>query len=202
MDLTESIEPRSDQINSDDLIAGPITYTIREVIGGKAEQPFDFLLVETKRAYRPSKTMRRVIVNAWGPEAANYVGRKLTLYREPSIKFGGQTVGGIRISHMSHIDGPKEVRAQVTRGKRELFVVQPLTEAAAAATAPKLDDETTRAIADLRAEWATADADRRTAIEANVAALTSGAGPGEHTPAEPASPPAGESPAPEPGGAS
>jgi len=135
MDLTESIIPRSDQINADDLIAGPITYTVREVIKGAAEQPFDFLLVETDRAYRPSKTMRRVIVNAWGADAANYAGRRLTLYREPSIKYGGQEVGGIRISHMSHIAGPVEVMAQTTRGKREKFTVQPLKTASVAPAA-------------------------------------------------------------------
>jgi hypothetical protein len=157
MDLTESIAPRSDQVNADDLIAGPQTYTIREVIAGKAESPFDFLLVETDRAYRPSKTMRRVIVNAWGPEASAYSGRRLTLYREPTIKFGGATVGGIRISHMSHIDGRVEVQAQVTRGKREKFVVQPLPDLTPA-------DK-------LRAEWKTADPERRAAIEAEVAAL-------------------------------
>ena len=128
MDMTESIIPRSDQINADDLIAGPMTVTVREVIAGVAEPPFDFLLVETDRAYRPSKTMRRVIVAAWGPLAANYAGRRLTLYREPSIKFGGQEVGGIRISHMSHIEGPVEVMAQTTRGKREKFTVQPLAD--------------------------------------------------------------------------
>jgi hypothetical protein len=157
MDLTESIAPRSDQVNADDLIAGPITYTIREVIQGKAESPFDFLLVETDRAYRPSKTMRRVIVNAWGPEAANYAGRRLTLYREPSIKFGGQTVGGIRISHMSNIDSRVEVLAQVTRGKREKFTVDPLPELSR--------------IEILKTEWRTADPERRAAIEAEVAAL-------------------------------
>ena len=165
MDLTESIIPRSDQVNADDLIAGPITYTIREVIGGKAEQPFDFLLVETDRAYRPSKTMRRVIVNAWGAEAANYAGRRLTLYREPTIKFGGQTVGGIRISHMSHIDGPVEVLAQVTRGKREKFVVQPLSS----------EPTTAERIASLRAEWRGADDARKKVIEAEVEALSGSA---------------------------
>jgi hypothetical protein len=164
VNLTESIAPRSDQVNADDLIAGPITYTVREVIQGKAEQPFDFLLVETDRAYRPSKTMRRVIVNAWGPEAANYAGRRLTLYREPSIQFGGKAVGGIRISHMSHIDKRVEVLAQVTRGKREKFIVDPLPELTPADR-----------VAALRAEWASADADRRTAIEAEVASLTGGA---------------------------
>jgi hypothetical protein len=81
----------------------------------------------------------------------------LTLYREPSIKFGGQTVGGIRISHMSHIDGPVDVLAQVTRGKREKFTVQPLTP-----------------LALLRHEWKTADPERRKVIESEVAALTAG----------------------------
>lgn len=127
MDMTQSIEPRSDQWNADDLIAGPVTVTISEVIEGKAEHPFDFKLVETPgRAYRPSKTCRRIIVAAWGADTKAYAGRRLTLYREPSIVFAGQRVGGIRVSAMSDIDGPVTVQSQTTRGKRETFVVQPL----------------------------------------------------------------------------
>jgi hypothetical protein len=161
LDLTKSIEPRSDQVNADDLIAGPITYTIREVIQGAAESPFDFLLVETDRAYRPSKTMRRVIVNAWGAEAKNYTGRRLTLYREPSIRFAGQPVGGIRISHLSHIEKQLEIMLQTTRGKREKFTVDPLPDA-------QMADR----VASLRAEWKSADPERRAAIQAEVDALT------------------------------
>ena len=165
MDISASIEPRSDQVNSDDLITGPQTFTIREVIAGKAESPFDFMLVETDRAYRPSKTMRRVIVNAWGAEASVYAGRRLTLYREPSIKFGGAVVGGIRISHMSHIDGPKKVAVQTSRGKREEFTVQPLPD-------PKPVDPK---VAALKAEWHDATPERREEILAEVATLTGGA---------------------------
>jgi hypothetical protein len=128
LDLSESIVPRSDQINADDLIGGPITVTVRDVRKGAAEQPFDFMLLETDRAYRPSKTMRRLIVAAWGPDATAYAGRRLTLYREPSIKFGGQTVGGIRISHMSHIPRRFEEKLQTARGKREAFTVEPLPD--------------------------------------------------------------------------
>lgn len=129
MDMTESIQARSDQINADDLISGPMTVTIKEVVGGKAEAPFDFLLEETDRAYRPNKTMRRVIAAGWGKETDAYPGRRLTIYREPTIVFGGKTVGGIRISHMSHIDKQVDVMAQVTRGKREKFIVDPLPDA-------------------------------------------------------------------------
>ena len=163
MDLTESIQARSDQINADDLVTGPMTYTIREVIGGKAESPFDFMLVETDRAYRPSKTQRRVIVAGWGPKAEFYGGRRLTLYREPSIKFGGKTVGGIQVSHMSHITERVEVMLQVTRGKREKFVVDPLP-----------DPTPAERLASLRAEWQTADPERRAAIEAESQALQGG----------------------------
>jgi hypothetical protein len=172
MNLTESIAPRSDQINADDLVGGPITYTVREVREGVAESPFDFQLVETERAYRPSKTMRRVIVAAWGPEAANYAGRRLTLYREPSIKFGGQTVGGIRVSHMSHIDQRVEVMLQVTRGKREKFAVDPLPDAAPTDDiAAQLVDITAARIAELTAEWHGADDARKAEIQVEVEAL-------------------------------
>lgn len=164
MDLTESIQPRSDQVNADDLIAGPITYTISEVVGGKAEQPFDFLLVETDRAYRPSKTMRRMIVAAWGPEASTYGGRRLTLYRDPSITFGGKAVGGIRISAMSHIEKPVEAMLQVTRGKREKFVIDRLP-----------DPTPAERLASLRAEWKHATPERRAEITAESEALQGGA---------------------------
>lgn len=148
MDLSESIIPRSDQINSDDLVMGPQTFTIREVRKGAAESPFDFMLVETERAYRPSKTMRRMIVAAWGSEATNYVGKRLTLYREPSIRFGSEVVGGIRISHMSGIDGRVEGKFQVSRGKRELFTVDPLPDAAATISTETPPAELAQQVAD------------------------------------------------------
>jgi hypothetical protein len=167
MDMTESIEARSDQLNADDLIGGPVTVTIRDVVQGKAEAPFDFLLHETDRAYRPNKTMRRIIVAGWGRDTTAYVGRRLTLYREPTIVFGGKVVGGIRISAMSHIDSSVETMSQVSRGKREKFVIEPLPDVAA----PAPEDPRIKA---LQNEWRTADADRREEIKLEVAALKEG----------------------------
>jgi hypothetical protein len=175
MALTPSIAPRSDQVNADDLIGGPITYTIREVVNGKAEAPFDFLLVETERAYRPSKTMRRVIVNAWGADAAAYAGRRLTLYREPTIRFGNAVVGGIRISAMSHIDGPRELMVQTSRGKREKFTVEPIADAPAAPTVTAADIDAATDLDQLKTWW-TAHPDLRAAIEARGATLKADGG--------------------------
>lgn len=182
MDIANSLAPRSDQINADDLVAGPQTFTIREVVGGKAEQPFDFLLVETDRAFRPAVTMRRLIAAAWGTNGDAYVGRRLTVYRDPTIRFGKDVVGGIRISHMSHIDKRVEVKLQVTRGKRETFAVDPLP-----ATAPPKDWDAVLSTAlgltdvdELKALWArelvgNAPAEVQTAITARVAEIKAAA---------------------------
>lgn len=137
MDMTASIIPKSDQLNADDLISGPVTVTVDSVTAGNAEQPVDVHLVEFPgRAFRPSKSMRRVMVAAWGAETSAYTGRRMTLYRDPSIKFGKDEVGGIRISHMSDIDKTLKIALTVTRGKREPFVVAALADAPRAQAAP------------------------------------------------------------------
>lgn len=137
MNLTESIAPKSDQLNADDLIGGPVTVTVVEVRSGTPDQPVNVITEEfgAERPYKPSKSMRRVLVMAWGAESAAYVGRKLTLFRNPAIRFGKDEVGGIQISHMSHIDAPISVALTVTRGKRAPFTVQPIVDAT-----PKADE--------------------------------------------------------------
>ena len=48
MDLTNTIVPKSDQLNSDDLIAGPRTFTVTEVrVKSTTEQPVDIHLSES-----------------------------------------------------------------------------------------------------------------------------------------------------------
>jgi hypothetical protein len=128
VDMTATIAPKSDQLNADDLISGPITVTVAEVAAGSPEQPVDVRLVEFPgRAYRPSKSMRRILVSAWGAEASSYTGHRITLYRNPEIMFGRDKVGGIEISHLSDIDKPLTVALTATRGRRKNFTVQPLT---------------------------------------------------------------------------
>lgn len=127
MNLNDSIIPRSDQANAEDFLAGPRTFTIEKVVAGTAEQPVEVHLRELPgRPYKPSKSMRRVMVVAWGPEAAAYTGRRLTLFRNPDITFGKDRVGGIEISHLSDIDKPSTVALTVTRGRRKAFTVAPL----------------------------------------------------------------------------
>lgn len=142
LDLTESIAPKSDQMNADDLMSGPRTFTIAEVRkSASLEQPVDVYLAEFPegRPFKPSKSMRRVMVAAWGVDASTYTGRRMTLYRDPAVRFGGQDVGGIRISHLSHITKPMTLALTVTRGKRAPYVVQPLPDTAP--TSPAVSPE-------------------------------------------------------------
>ena len=131
MDLAPTIVPKSDQLNADDLIAGPCMVTIVKVTSGNAEQPVNIITEEfgEKRPYKPSKGMRRVMVEAWGKDSSTYGGHRLTLFRDPHVRFGPDEVGGIRISHLSHINGPLTVKLTVGRGKRDPYIVQPLDAA-------------------------------------------------------------------------
>lgn len=129
MDISDTIAPRSDQLNADDLIAGDRTVTVEKVTPGTPDQPVEIHLVEFPgRPFKPSKTVRRILVAAWGPNADLYSGRRMTLYRDASVKFGGSEIGGIRVSHLSHIDKRIQVALTVTRGKRAPFIIEPLAE--------------------------------------------------------------------------
>ncbi|WP_432846018.1 hypothetical protein ACQPXB_36095 [Amycolatopsis sp. CA-161197] len=126
MDLSDTIAPTSDQLDAVDLLAGPRTFTIERVSPGNAEQPVNIKLAEFPRVWRPGKSMRRVLVACWGPDAATYVGRRVTLYCDPTVRFGGQEIGGTRISHLSHLEKRRQVPLLVSRGKSAMFVVEPL----------------------------------------------------------------------------
>lgn len=126
-DMAAAIIPKSDQINADDLIAGPMTITIAsvKVVGGQ-EQPVSIAFEGSVKMYRPCKSMSRVLVAAWGPDTKAYIGRSLTLYRDPAVKWGGMAVGGIRISHMTNIDRDMTMMLTMTKQNRAPHTVKPL----------------------------------------------------------------------------
>jgi hypothetical protein len=139
-DMSGVIIPKSDQINADDLVAGPMTITINDVqIRGGQEQPVSIFFDGSEKAFRPCKSMSRCLVLAWGPDASKYIGRSLTLYRDASVKWGGLEVGGIRISHMSDLDGPKTMMLTATKGSRKPHKVSALVIDQAPATVSAAD---------------------------------------------------------------
>lgn len=129
LDMTAFIAAKSDQLNADDLMGGPRTITITRVAAneGNAEQPVRvFFEGDDNKPFLPCKSMRRVMVAVWGADAQQYVGRSMTVYRDPEVTWGGMKVGGIRISHMTHIDGEQVMSLMASKKARKPYTVKPL----------------------------------------------------------------------------
>lgn len=127
----EALAPRSDQLNADDLIAGPRVIKItgaRIVRDGRDTKIVINFEGDNGKPWKPCKTMGRAMVMVWGiTEPEQLVGKSLRLYRDPEVRFGDQgAVGGIRISHMSHISGKKAVKLTVSQGKKGNYEFSPL----------------------------------------------------------------------------
>lgn len=129
MDMSQTITARSDQINYDDFAAGPRDITVTRVSGNEnADQPVNiYFQGDNGKPYRPCLSMRRVLVACWGADATTYVGKTMRLYGDPDVTFGGAKVGGIRISHLSHIPERRTMALTATRAKRKPYTVEPLS---------------------------------------------------------------------------
>jgi len=131
IDMSAYIAARSDQLNAEDLLDGPRTITITKVTAqpDAAEQPVSIHYEGGEgRPFKPCKTVRRIMVAVWGKDASKYVGRSMTLYRDPNVQFGGMQVGGIRVSHMSDIAEKKTIALLVTRGRKAPYSVMPIEQ--------------------------------------------------------------------------
>lgn len=126
--IAKSIIPKSDQLNAEDLLSGPVTVTVIDVQKGSADQPIAILIDGGRQAFRPCKTMRKMLVYCWGDQAANWIGKRMTLYADPSVKWAGIEVGGIRISHIDGIDKATTLMLSETRGKRKPYSVMPFAD--------------------------------------------------------------------------
>jgi hypothetical protein len=146
-EVRASIVPKSDQLNADDLVTGPITVTITGVKKGDKEQPIS-VEIEGHQPYKPCKTCRRVLIATFGDEPAAWIGQRMTLYCDPSVLWGGVKVGGIRISHLSGLACPRTFMLTHSRGKRSEVTIHPLAT---------LTDEDRKFIVEATPEIAQAD---------------------------------------------
>ncbi len=120
-------QARSDQINAADLLGGPLVCRITDIeLTGSAEQPISIYVDAHPQPWKPSKTSRRVLAACWSDvEPSQWVGRYVILRNDETVKWAGEAVGGIRSSHLSHIDGVKTIMVNTTRGKKGAQRVEP-----------------------------------------------------------------------------
>lgn len=150
-DIAAASAPRSDQLNADSLIAGPITVTVESVHRGNKEQP---IIIELEghpgTPWKPCKGMLRILIAGWSDNPREWIGKRLTLFRNPAVKYAGVAVGGIEISHMSDIPKQLEATKTIAKGIKSPFIVKRL-EPEAPAT---LTDSETAYVADCKNEIA------------------------------------------------
>jgi uncharacterized protein YqfB (UPF0267 family) len=132
MDLSKTIIPKSDQLNADDLISGAKTIKIRDIKAGADDtQPVNiYFYGDNNKPFKPCKSVRRILVQLWGSDGSQYIGRRLTLFRDDSVKWAGVEIGGIRVSHASHIETATRVLVTTAKNKRTPMTIEvlPLVE--------------------------------------------------------------------------
>lgn len=125
--LRGTIVPKSDQLNAEQLLAGDMTITVSDVRMGSEDQPVSLHYENDEgRPFKPCKTMRKLLIFAWGEDGRAWIGRTMTLYNDQAVRFGGMTVGGIRISHLSDIERDISISLTATKGKKAQHTVQKL----------------------------------------------------------------------------
>lgn len=183
VDLSPTIVAKSDQLNADDLIGTERTIKITRVTGSDGDQPISIHYEGGDgKPWKPCKSMRRVLVQVWGAKGDEYVGRSLTLFRDPNVTFGGANVGGVRISHMSNIDKEQTFSLTVSRMQKRPYTVKPLVNAPASAAPAGLqqneidrisqtlkdassEDQMRDAYETLKGVWPNLNAEQRTELQ-------------------------------------
>jgi hypothetical protein len=154
MDITDALAPTSDQLDAVELV-NPRTFTIAEGsrLGTRdGKTVVEIRLVGFPRVWRPSKGMLDVLAKCWGTDGKAWPGRRVTLYNDPEVTFGKEKPGGVRISHLSHIEKARDVTIRGRgAGKVQLWHVEPLTDPPAEPTEADVRASTDRDL--LRSWW-------------------------------------------------
>ncbi len=119
--LRDTIDPKSLQMNADDLLNTTKIIKVTSVKRGSSkEQP---VVIEYSgmngKPYLPCKSMRRILISAYGEDGRQWVGKSIKLYCDENVKFGGVKVGGIRISQLSHMEKEMKIMLTASKGKRD-----------------------------------------------------------------------------------
>lgn len=147
-DLSNTILAKSNQLNADDLIGRSLTIRITNVRGMAGDQPIAIDYDgDNGKPFLPCKSMRRVLVGGWGADGKSYIGKSMTLYRDPDVQFGGVKVGGIRISHMSDLEKPLNLMLTASQKSKKPYTVAILrTESPKPPKPPKVEVSTETAL--------------------------------------------------------
>lgn len=125
--LRDTIKPKSDQLNADDLVGTEKMIQVEAVrIVNDPKQPVHiYYYGGDGRPFKPCLTVRRILIALWGDDENVWVNRWMNLYVDPTVSFGNQkNIGGIRVNAVSHIQAPASLKLTVRRGAKQEFKIQ------------------------------------------------------------------------------
>lgn len=143
-DVTKAIEPKSDQLNADDLLTGPRTIKIRDVKvqSGKEQPVWIYFEGDSNKPWKPSKSATRCLAMFWGADSSQWIGLRCTIWRDPEITWAGAKVGGIMPSHLEGLKSAQTVLLTKTRGSKKPTVLKPLDVRERPVTPTPVESET------------------------------------------------------------
>lgn len=129
VDIRAATKPKSDQLNYENFISGPQTFTVAKVTPGDRDHPVFVHMVECPATpYKPSKGMLKCIASpdGWGDKSSQWTGKAITLYGDPTVIYGGVEVGGIKIGALEGIPSDYETLISARRGVRKPHLIKKL----------------------------------------------------------------------------
>ena len=128
IDLSEAIARKRATLNADDLIAGrarsPLQPSDAHRRGSAGRHP---LCRRRRQALQTIASPCAECLSAHGAQTGRSTSAKsTTLFLDDQVRFGGAAVGGIRISHLSHIEKSITMALTATRATKKAYLVQVL----------------------------------------------------------------------------
>ena len=127
LDLSGTIKAKSDQLNADDLVAGPITVQVEGVnLTKDPKQPIHIFYYGCEnKPFKPCLTVRRILIALWGVDGNQWANKWMNLYVDATVSFGNQkNIGGIRVDAVSHIASTATISLTVRRGMKQHFTME------------------------------------------------------------------------------
>lgn len=124
VNIRKAMQANSNQLNAEDL-ACPRTIKILGIYESDGRIHIDF--GDKGRPWILSKTALRTLAQCWGDEDPDkWIGMHCTIYNDPTVKWAGKEVGGIRVSHVEGISRARTFNLSVARGKKKPTTIEPL----------------------------------------------------------------------------
>jgi hypothetical protein len=126
---------KADRLNADFLLSGNIIFTIRAIerFLADGEGRIKLFPYEDYPPWVPCYTVVKILSSSdlWGGDEQQWIGNKLELFLDKTVRFGKDAVGGIRVHGVHPLQKDKVMITHVSRrGQRAITTIKRIKETA------------------------------------------------------------------------